>query len=187
MSAAVALRRLPSAVFACLFLLPTATTANAQDPPAAPPTLVVFPFTIEGHARDSSEMRASAERIVQHVNRVLRADTTVRWLEYRPLQRPRDPETGAIVPARYGVLGAVRGGTSDSVWIRFQLVAVETLDLLVRDSVSARLGGEAVRATRIARRVVTALHEDAQRPRAPGPAAPSSTDPETLLRRDPTH
>lgn len=168
-----------------VLLLLFVARAAAQDRPALSPTIVVYPFTAAGAPTDTVLLRASGERAVQHLNRVLRADTTVRWLEYRPLRRPRDPETGAIVPARYGVVGSVRAGGGDSVWIAYQLVSVETLDLLLRDSAAASRGGEADWASQIAWRIVGTLHEDLWRARAAAAAPPDSAPPDaaTLVSR----
>jgi hypothetical protein len=181
MTCSVALCRLSSPLVALSF---AAAAVWAQDRRPAPPVIVVLPFTTESPPTDSVELPASATRMVQHLNRVLGGDTAVRWVEYRPLQRPRDPRTGEIVPARYAVVGAVRlaagsDGVTDSVWIRVQLVAVETMDLLLRDSVKARLGGEAVRATRLAQRIVGTLREHARRRREgigtpPGDSVPTA-------------
>jgi hypothetical protein len=157
----------------------------AQERSALSPTIVVYPFTLAGAPRDTADLRASGERAVLHLNGLLRADTTVRWLEYRPLRRPRDPETGAIVAARYGVIGSVHAGGGDSVWIAYQLVSVETLDLLLRDSAAATRGEEEGWASQIAWRIVGTLHQDLWRARTAATQPPDSAPPDaaTLVSR----
>jgi len=148
---------------ALAWVLGVAGSAGAQD---RPPTVVVMPFTTEGRSVDTTALQGGADRMVLELNKLLWADSTVRWLVYRSRQRPQDPRTGFVVAPLYSVIGAVRGGPEDSVWVRVQLVAVQTMDLVLRDSAPGRLGEEADRAPRIARRVVAALHAHARRPRA---------------------
>ncbi|HXV85173.1 MAG TPA: hypothetical protein VD793_00660 [Gemmatimonadales bacterium] len=127
------------------------------------PTLVVMPFTTAGRPADSIALAGAADRLTRELNKLLWADSTVRWVVYRARQRPQDPRTGFVVAPQYNVIGALRAGPGDSGLIRVQLVAVQSMDLVVRDSVATILGEELDHAPRIARLLVAALHRYAAR------------------------
>lgn len=149
-------------------------SADAQSLPVegARPGLVVLPFTIASRAADTTALRQSADRVVEHLNRVLRADTRIRWLEYQPMRRPRDPRTGRTTSARYGVLGTVRPGRRDSAWVRFELVSIDSVTRIMRDSVQTRIGDESAQVPSMALRLVSAVREAERGP----PAAPAVKD-----------
>lgn len=149
--------------------------ADAQSPPAegTRPGLVVLPFTVASRAADTTTLRQSADRVVEHLNRVLRADTGIRWLEYQPMRRPRDPRTGLTTGARYGVLGTVRAGRGDSAWVRFELVSIESVTRIMRDSVQTRIGDESAQVPPMALRLLAALREAERGPLAASPVKDS--------------
>lgn len=159
---------------ALCFAALVSASADAQSPPAegTRPGLVVLPFTVASRAADTTALRQSAERVVEQLNRVLRADTRIRWLQYQPMRRPRDPRTGVTTAARYGVVGMVRRGRGDSVWVGFELVSIESVTRIMRDSVQARIGDEPAQVPPMALRLVAALREVERRP----PAAPPVKD-----------
>lgn len=138
-------------------------SAGAQSGSAVP-TVVVLPFTTTGRG-DTTALRQSADRVVAHLNGVLRADSRIRWLQYQPMRRPRDPSTGRTVGARYGVVGLVRPARRDSAWVRFELVAIETVTRIMRDSVRVGIGAESTLVAPMALRLIAAVRE-AERPAA---------------------
>lgn len=154
------------ALVGLLVLCPAAAVAQG-------PGVVVLPFTIAGRGgADTLALRRSADRVVEHLNRQLRPDRRIHWLEYVPLRRPRDPATGRTMSARYGVVGLVRPLRRDSVWVRFELVSIEQVTRIMRDSLRAAMGAESTQVAPMALSLLAAVREAEQ----PAPAVLLQTD-----------
>ena len=131
---------------AALVLLIQLLAAPVQT---ARPTVVVYNFTTQGHSRDPQLLTSIAARATRHLVLTLSRDTSVQLLQRRGEARPAS--------ARHAVIGSLRETPDGTTRVHWQLLSVEDLRIIVKDSVDTAAGREPEAAAIIAQRIAAAL------------------------------
>jgi len=124
----------------------------------ARPTLVVYNLTVDGRGRETAVLTDGASRATRHLVVALSKDTTVQLVQQSVADQLRSPGPGrARGPgARFAIVGGVRPA-GNRVRIVWQLLSVEDLRIVRKDSVETDPGREPEAAVLIARQVAVAL------------------------------
>jgi hypothetical protein len=136
-------------VAGCVAVLVLLLSAPVQQ---ARPTVVVYNFTTQGHSRDPQLLASMAARATRHLVLTLSRDTTIELMQ----RRPKLPG-GRPAAARHAVVASLRETPDGGTRIYWQLLSVEDLRIITKDSVETAAGREPETAGIIAQRVSALL------------------------------
>lgn len=125
-----------------------------QQSPRA--TVIVYNFTVDGRPRDAATLADAASRATRHLVVILSRDSSLQLMQRSVADRQRAQDGQKPPAARFAIVGGARAAPK-GLRIVWQLLSVEDLRIMVKDSIDTEPGREPEAASLIARRVSAAL------------------------------